>query len=507
MGAVLRTAWSGLGIAMVAALAAAISISFIGQRPIIVAALVVTLLLPLLVTMLGNPRLLCLWVLGFALPLEFSKFFGTLPHMGGEYAFRIELSDAFMVALAFVFWIDRLRGQAPRLWIPKVVWPWVFLIALTAVDVGIREWKRAAAMEVIRMGKALVLFVLVVNTLRTRGDFRHFFLAFAGSLFLQGFYGILQYFFNLDLGLQRLGENTAMMESVGGRALSRVSALLGHPNLLSGFLAMAMPIPLAFLFMRDRLYPKLFALIALTASAVTLILTLSRNGWLAFAAAAGIVVVGTTLHRPLRMRTAMLRGLLIAFGFVILLGASKVIIDRFLRSDPTNVRTRFQMYTNALEMVQAKPAFGFGKNSYAYVMASEREFRPGRASVYREEVYGDPRSVPPIHNIYLQQWVEQGTVGFIAFLYLLAVILGRAWRNRKIQDDTLFLANLGAAAGVLAILIHGLADWVFWWNGIMRVFWSLAAVVYAAAALAPRLGRAALPRPATAPALTNPRAT
>src|SRR5262245_37427494 len=48
----------------------------------------------------GNPRLFCLWGLNLTLPFDLSKRFGPIiAKMGGETAFRVELSDPFLFAL------------------------------------------------------------------------------------------------------------------------------------------------------------------------------------------------------------------------------------------------------------------------------------------------------------------------------------------------------------------------------------------------------------------------
>lgn len=449
------------------------------QRPIITVGLIGLILVPLGLILSGNARLLILWGLVFSLPLEFSKFFATLPHMGGEYAFRIEVSDLFLVLLVTDWLVETVRSGRRRITIPSSVWWWLGLMFLTGLTVLWGHWRRPALMEFVRMTKALVLFVYAANDLRRRGQLVHVATALAAGLLLQGLYGILQYFFDFSLGLERMGEAAKVQEEVAGESRSRVTALLGHPNLFSGFLAMVLPVPFAMLFAPVSRLHKLFFFASLLAGQASLVLTLSRNGWVSFAAAAGIVYVLTSLHVGIRARTRKMRVAVVVMAAAMLVAAGPIILQRFLRSKASNVSARWEMYDSAFLMIREKPILGFGKNCYVYAVIEDQRFRPGRASVYREEIYSDPRSVPPIHNIYLQQWIEQGTVGIVLFFVMLATIIRTGLRNLRIQDPTLFAMNAGALAGVLAILIHGLADWVFWWNGIMRIFWFLAGILFA----------------------------
>lgn len=474
---ILQAAALGLGAAAFAAFATA---SIFEQRAVIVTALMALIAVPFFTLLSGNARLLCLWALMLTLPIDFSKFFGTLPHMGGEYAFRIDVfTDTFLALLTLAWIVDATRGQGPRFQFPGPLWPLAGLAALAVIDTITGPWHRLAAMEVIRMMKVGFLFLFTANQVFRPGHFHHVLLALTAGCLLQSVYGLLQYFFDLNLGLARLGETSLWAEEIAGRSASRVSALMGHPNLLSGYLCLVMPVPLALLFAPVGIPSKAFALATLMASQATLILTLSRNGWVSFFLAACIVVGATLLHPAIRFRTALLRGAMIGATLVVLVATSRVLLDRLFKSNPEAIDVRFEMNRNALRLVSEKPILGYGKNSYAYLMVSEPPLRPGKASLYRETVYDNPSTVPPIHNIYLQQWVEQGTIGLLLFFAMLLMILIQGVRNFRVTDQFLYMVNAGALGGIVAILVHGLADWVFWWSGVMRIFFVLAGLVFA----------------------------
>src|SRR5262249_26036209 len=171
--------------------------------------------------------------------------------------------------------------------------------------------------------------------------------------------------------------------------------------------------------------------------------------------------------------------------------ATSRIVDRFALTDPSSSHARWLLMDIAWRMIESRPVLGFGLNSWTYHMSdfTIRDF--GRA--FDWGAGGDLRLIPPVHNIYLQKWAEQGTVGLLLFLLWAGSLLRTGWRNLRVDDELLAALNIGALAGMCAILVHGLADWVFWLTTNMRVFWILASIVVAVshARARPAVARAA----------------
>ncbi|MGC7541811.1 hypothetical protein, partial [Pandoraea pneumonica] len=79
-------------------------------------------------------------------------------------------------------------------------------------------------------------------------QFLHLFAALCCGLMLQSLIGILQYAKKGAIGLQSLGEATATTLEYANKATYmdggdtfRIGALLGHPNLLAGFIVIIAP--------------------------------------------------------------------------------------------------------------------------------------------------------------------------------------------------------------------------------------------------------------------------
>ncbi len=470
------SAFGTLGLVLLVAVAAATAaVAVSTEKTLIAATIGVALLVPAGALLSGNPRLFCLWGLVLTAPIEFSKYFLSIPHMGGEYALRVELSDPFLAVLCLYWFGDIVTRYRGRISLPRPAVYWILLLIMAGGAVIFGTWRTAAGLEVVRMTKVLLLCLLIANEVRRPRQLKHIAMALVAGIIVQAVFGIIQMKTGADLGLERLAESGVMEETVGAEEAQRIGALMGHPNILSCYLAMTLPMAVSLLFARVSAFAKTICTAAVILGLVVLVATLSRNGWLSFGVALLIVFLMTGTHRVIGHRYRLLRWSVVA-GLVV--GGtifSQALLHRLTQSDPTNISMRWELNNVAWKMVKDRPVFGFGKNAMAFERARDRQYQIPVVDSHR-----DHEDIPPIHNIYMQQWAEQGTVGLVIFLLMLFSILRLGVRNaRDKRDPFLFAVNAGAVAGVVALMIHGMGDWAFWWNGIMRVFWILTGMIVA----------------------------
>jgi O-antigen ligase len=84
------------------------------------------------------------------------------------------------------------------------------------------------------------------------------------------------------------------------------------------------------------------------------------------------------------------------------------------------------------------------------------------------------------HNDYLQTLSDAGVVGLIiggAFLFLL---IRTAFRNVRRQNDLRRAIAIGATAGIFAVLVHSIFDFVLHTTAVAVLFLLLAALLVAA---------------------------
>ncbi|MGW8204893.1 O-antigen ligase family protein (plasmid) [Sphingomonas bisphenolicum] len=401
--------------------------------------------------------------------------------LGGAGAYTIEVVDLFLLALFLFQWRDTLHGGT-RHRIPGLAYCWIAMILLGLLDAITGPYRQLALVEAVQMAKSLALFLLLLGELTRVRRFMHLFASLCCGLLLQAAVGIAQYAKKGDIGLQFLGEATMTTLEYANRATYmdggatfRIGGLLGHPNILAGFVAMGAPMLLALLMTRLPIGRKAAIGAVLAAALLALLLTLSRSGWLAFALAAPIVI-GLML-RDRRSRRRALAGSLVAlaFGLIAALAAAPAILRRFTQSDPGAVDFRWEWMGVAWDMVRDHPLLGVGLNSFV-------QHLPGRTA------YGGTEALtrtfganwPVVHDIYLLIWAEQGTIGFACFLLLLIGLLRTGWRNAtRCADPWLHALNVGALAGLCANLLDGFGSFFLRQMPGARLFWIIAAIIVA----------------------------
>jgi O-antigen ligase len=411
--------------------------------------------------------------------------------MGGAGAYAIELVDLFLIALLLFQWRDARRG-GPALVMPALAGSWIGMILLGLIDALTGPYRQLALVEAVQMAKSLALFLLLIGELTRVRRFLHLFAALVLGLGLQAAVGIAQYAKKGDIGLQFLGEATMTTLEYANRATYmdggatfRIGGLLGHPNILAGYIAMLAPLLLAMLMTRLPLPGKLAIGAVLAMALIALLLTLSRSGWLAFAFAVPIVM-GLML-RDRRSRQRALAGTMIALlaGFGGALAFAPAILRRFTQSDPGAVDFRWDWMGVAWAMVRDHPLSGVGLNSFVLHLPG-RTVHGGTDGLTRS--FG--ANWPVVHDIYLLIWAEQGTIGFFCFLLLLAGLLRTAWANaRRCADPLLFALNAGALAGLCANLLDGFGSFFLRQMPGARLFWILAAIIVAIQVWQRRNGR------------------
>jgi putative inorganic carbon (HCO3(-)) transporter len=430
----------------------------------------------------GNCRLALLWGLMLSAPLALSKKFVDRPHMGGSGAYMVEAVDIFIVGLALFLLRDLLTGARRGLRIGAVGGWWIAMILLGLTSVVIGPYRQAAMEEVFQMTKALALFVVLINELVRSRQILHAAVALGLGVFGEALVAAGELAHHGALGLQIFGEATSDTLAYAARAtymdggdVFRVGGLIGHPNLLAGYLAILLPMLVATLFMPLATQWRIATAATLLAGLAALVLTLSRSGWIAFGAAFLLVIGLSWVHPAMRRRHRSLRIALVGTTATGLLAIAPLILRRATQSDPGALNFRYEWMDVAWAMVRAHPLLGIGLSGFTYNL-------PGATR------YGDAGALtdhfgavwPVVHNIYLIVWAEQGTPAFLCFLAIYATVLRTGWRNlRAIGDERLYYLSIGLVAGICASMIDGLGSFFLRNPPCGRVFWVVAAMIVA----------------------------
>ncbi len=443
---------------------------------------VATVIFPLLLYLSGNPRLFFLYGLVMTAPLGLSLNLKLLIHIGGASSYSIDLMDFFLVPLLLFLARDFISNKRHRLRFTPIAFFWGGMIILGFFNIVFGPFRHIAGFETFRMIKCLLLFLVIINEVVRLKQFDHIILVIGFFVLMQVMVGFIQYYLKTDLGLQAFGEaapetikgaNLGVYLSVG--AVYRINGLMGHPNLLSAFLALTLPIFISFLFSHRKLYLKLLSGTLVILGIIALILTLSRSGWLSFGIAIISFMIISLLHSEMRKRFIIMRVVASVMIFLVLMAASGPVIKRFKESDSGATSFRLEFNKAAWKMIKARPILGFGLNSSVYHLPGYIKEQSMGALHKR---FG--KVIPPVHNIYLLTWSEQGSIGFLFFIGLHIAIYKIAYRNLKnYVSDRLYTLNLGCICGLIALLVDGMASFYIRVPACGRTFWIIVAIIAA----------------------------
>jgi O-antigen ligase len=241
----------------------------------------------------------------------------------------------------------------------------------------------------------------------------------------------------------------------------------------AAYMEMALALPLAMVMAGGvRRDMRLLFLTAVSLMAVALVLSGSRGGLVALLAeliVLALMTARTSGRRSFVLKLALAAVLVAAVvgGAIFVGGESSLtrIAETASSKDVTTSRT--QIWATTLLVIAGNLPFGTGLGAL------------GVAYTPVDKMSGLER-VEQAHNDYLQVVSDAGIVGLIiggVFLYLL---IRTAVRNIRRQNDLRRSVSIGAAAGIFAILVHSIFDFVLHTTAVSVLFLVLVALLSAA---------------------------
>ena len=283
------------------------------------------------------------------------------------------------------------------------------------------------------------------------------------------------------IGLSVLGEfrfNPAVSGTVvvqaGDIRWLRPYGLLPHPNMLAGFLMMALSAAFVWVCLSSRRYWWLM-LGLLVFGFWALLLTFSRSAWLGFGAS--IVVMVLASFRVWRVQQSiMIRGVFCLGVLAITLGVFWGIYQPFLAAragvgeEPVEQRSTSDraVYNQiAGEAIRQSPILGLGIGNY-----------PWYAAKYLSKTGFDLKG-QPVHNIYLSAWSELGVIGLGLFGVTVLMGIRQGIQNLRRSESATQTFYYAAGMGMIAaFLVIGLFDHYTWTIiQFQAAFWGTMAVV------------------------------
>lgn len=253
--------------------------------------------------------------------------------------------------------------------------------------------------------------------------------------------------------------------------LSRLNSIFQSANYHAFLVAPVVVLTMGVLFWNWQSLSKIFKIIAigsLVFNVWSLMLTQSYGAFLGIFLAGLFILLalpssGGRLKTVRIIRTGFLAAVLLSL--VVVTNSAKFQRDFNNLSGDSSLRGRIEVWDTSLYIIKSHPVFGLGLGN----------FDEGYVKYVSEVVKGKPLEdvVIHAHNIFLNFWNESGILGLIAFILLL-VMAFRLLPGAKEADKGL---ALGAAAGLIQILGHGLIDTPYFKNDASYLFWLLIAIL------------------------------
>ncbi len=422
-----------------------------GSNKALVAGLGAVMMLALMLWLRGAARIASILVFGIALTvpinLDFNLFVRN--HVGGAPSITISLTVLGFVLFYLVWMYRTATGVQARTLVFHRPIAITALLLLAATPISLINAADSAlwALEWVRLA-CLVLSMVAVMSLQEERLVRLWIVALSVQVVLQSILAASQYLLKRSLGLGIFGED-ALVEQNIGYVVTRATGTIGHPNILSYFFEILLPVMWGLALTRQRVLYRWWFGLACAAGLVGIMTTLSRGSWLTLPVSFTIVFVMVYGRRIVRLKAAV-GGFLLGCGLLVALYfAYPTIEKRFTHSDYKSSASRAPLNRAAWSIIEQFPVAGVGLNNFA------ESFKvydtTGHSRIFRGY-----RHV--VHNLYLWIWAETGTIGLIAYLAPFLVTIFVAWRcaPRAPPVPRAILAGLGA--GLLAHLMHGMVD-------------------------------------------------
>ena len=379
------------------------------------------------------------------------------------------LIGVLLIAIALYWLVISLSEE--RFYFSSVHWlVLVYWLAATVATV-LSPVKTEALVGWIELTLYLLLFALAASVLRSTRMCNWLIASFLLAALIVSGYGIRQQYLGVEPLATWNDPNSPLAND------TRVYSYLGNPNLLGGYLLPAIAFSIVAVVVWQTWLQKSLGIIMVAVNTACLFFTDSRGAWLA--AMAMIAAMFLLLYwwwrdfLPRFWRVWLLPlvfGAAAGFLAVAILGVESIRL-RFLsifagHEDSSNSFRQF-VWRTVQKIISDYPLTGIGPGNEAFNAVYPR--------------YMDPR-YPALsaYSIYLEHIVEMGYLGFMCFLALILTTIKHGWVQINLLKKSRSIKGLwliGAIAGMVGLLVHGVVDTVWYRPSVQTLWWLALGVV------------------------------
>lgn len=291
-----------------------------------------------------------------------------------------------------------------------------------------------------------VAFTLIVNTVKTKAQYKSLLSVFTIAAFCVAAYGVVQNFTLVQTTQSWV--DTEMFEDIK----TRVFSTLDNPNILGQFLILSLPLTLSCMLSAKKTLAKLCYTVMLAIGAFCLLFTWSRAAWVGVVLAIGIML----LKKDKRFLGVCMAALVLA-PFIL----PESILQRITsigNTGDSSTSYRISVWIASIYMVRDFFFTGVGLGPEAFSV------------MYRNYALGGASFALHAHNFYLQWVADMGIGGLIVF----ALIILTAYKcisNIKTENKLIKYTGFAIAGSLIGYLFQGMAE-TMWYNyHMILIFW------------------------------------
>ncbi len=343
--------------------------------------------------------------------------------------FRLPIADVGILIAALGLFL-----QLGKVRIPSPVWLYSAFVLWAFVGSLVSRYAEYSGQQVVEQLKLCVVILIVVNALRTEGQFRLYLLIYLAAFMVYPARGaLLNYIAGYDLF---------------GRAIG--NAMYTNPNDLAALSLLALGVALGFTYSKSsRTFIRACAGVSAILLLLVILLTQSRGAVIGLVVGMGPALVWSGLKRPARLLAAggilaIVVGLTVPASAWERLAGIKQLTDSatIAQADPEgSAAERLELQKVGWQIFLDHPVFGVGLGTYPMANAA----------------YAPEMGMKDTHNTYLRLVAEVGLPGLVIWCALIASVLLNGRRSRRLlQDGELGVQQAWLERALVAYLVAAL---------------------------------------------------
>lgn len=361
---------------------------------------------------------------------------------------------SLILCTAFFYILKLIRGK--RVFKFEILDAFVLMFGIMIMFSSIFSAGADAAFAEAGITAVLILgYFLLVNLMRTQRWIKRCVYALIGSATVVAIIGVFEFFF-AEQSSQWL--DVSLFSDIKVRVVS----LFENPNILSMFLVIVFPFVLAAYCLSSKRNEKTLCFLAGVIIVLCTLFTWSRGAWLA-------IILGTLIFCMIYTKKSFrFFGVLIFAIPMLPIILPENVISRFLSITnlaDSSISYRIYTWKGTMNMIgkYLLGGIGYGNESFQ--------------SIYPNYAYAGMEAATHSHSLFLQIIAYMGILGIIIFAIVMILNFQKCFEYIKRPENTTSKLYVAAAiSSLIAALVMGIFDYIWYNYRVLYVFWIVMAI-------------------------------